>query len=39
VVFGSLMEISEKGNEVDYFKGDEYIGETWTNIKRGNQNE
>jgi hypothetical protein len=33
------MEIFEKGEEVDYFKGDENIGETWANIKHGNQNE
>jgi uncharacterized cupin superfamily protein len=39
VVFGPDMEIFEKGEEVDYFKGDENIGETWANIKHGNQNE
>lgn len=40
VVFGpTAVEIFEKGKEVDYFKGDENIGETWAMIKHGYRNE
>jgi hypothetical protein len=33
MIIGPLMDIFERGQQVDYFKGDENIEQTWRELK------
>jgi uncharacterized cupin superfamily protein len=38
IIMDSMMDISERGQQVDYFKGDENVEEIWRGIKNNHTN-